>query len=113
MEQCQTPINDAEHPEQLLQRHARRLNNRWWRWPLLGPSYHLLAGALDWADVTPYCWGKWAEIDNTLRPLWHYRTGLIFGEARPFGELWGLGKRLFPRWVGFHVAVHGSKCRCS
>ena len=94
------------HVEAVLRRHARRLNARWWRWDLLGPSYHLLADALVWADEVPL-WGKRSEVEDALRVLWHYRTGLILGEARPFTELWELAKRLFPDWVGFH----SSRCR--
>lgn len=88
-----------------LRRHARRLNARWWRWPLLMPTYHLLADALFWADEVAFWWKQGEE--NALRILWYYRTGLILGEARPFAEVWQLGKRLFPNWVGFHP----SRCR--
>src|SRR5690349_4696155 len=99
------PREDAP-PEEVLRHYARRLNRRCWRWPLLGPSYHLLADALFWADEAPPWWRLW-ELENALRFLWHYRTGLILGEPRECGEIWELGKRLFPRWVGFHP----SRCR--
>src|SRR4051812_855105 len=99
MDLTQAPPSDSGHSEELcrhleavLRRHARHLNNRWWRWPLLGPSYHLLADALVWADEVPFRWRR-GEIEDCLRALWHHRTGLIIGEARPFGELWQLGTR--------------------
>jgi hypothetical protein len=84
-----------------LRHFAPLLNARSWRWPLLGPSYHLLADALYWIDEAPP-WSKLHRAENPLRVLWYYRTGLILGEARPCGEFWELGKELFPRWVGFH-----------
>lgn len=90
----------------VLRRHARRLNRRWWRWAVFGPTYHLLADALYWQDEVPL-WSCPFELSNTLRLLWHYRTGLIVGKAHPYRELWELGKQLFPRWVGFHP----SRCR--
>ena len=96
----QQPREDAPLDEVLL-RHARRLNGRWWRWPFIGPEYHLFADALFWADEAPAWWRLW-DLENALRLLWHYRTGLIIGEKRPGVELWELGKRLFPGWVGFH-----------
>jgi hypothetical protein len=85
----------------VLQHYAQRLNRRWWRWPLLGPSYHLFAGALFWADEYPPWW-RLPELEDALRVLWYYRTGLILGQPREYGEYWELGKQLFPRWVGFH-----------
>jgi hypothetical protein len=106
MEQPLLPPNDDDPLEEVLRRHARRLNARWWRWPLVRPIYHVFADALFWIDEAPIWWGL-PELENPLRCLWHYRTGLILGEARPFGELWELGKRLFPHWVGFHP----SRCR--
>lgn len=99
------PRDDAP-PEEVLRHYARRLNRRWWRWPLLGPSYHLFADALYWLDEAP-AWWRLPELENALRFLWHYRTGLIIGEPREFGDIWELSKRLFPRWVGFHP----SRCR--
>src|SRR5262249_12493723 len=96
---------DAPH-EEVLRYHARRLNLCWWRWPLVGPSYHLFADALVWVDEMPL-WRRFSDLENALRWLWHYRTGLIIGQPRPGVELWELGKRLFPRWVGFHPS------RCS
>jgi hypothetical protein len=99
--------NDAP-PEEVLRHYAFRLNARWWRWPLLGPSYHVFADALYWMDEAPP-WSRLRGAENALRPLWHYRTGLIIGEPRPFKELWDLGKQLFPNWVGFHSA----RCRPS
>jgi len=92
--------------EEVLRLHAARLNSRWWRWPFVGPEYHLFADALRWADEYPPWWGL-SELENALRYLWHYRTGLILGEARKGIELWDLGKQLFPHWVGFHP----SRCR--
>jgi hypothetical protein len=87
-----------------LRRHASYINARRWRWPLLGPSYHLLADALVWIDEKPPWAKKLRPAEDALRCLWHHRTGLILGEERPFGELWELGRRLFPEWVGFHAS---------
>ena len=95
-------------PEEVLRYHARRLNGRSWRWPFLGPSYHMFADALYWADEAPPWW-RLPELEDALRCLWHHRTGLLLGEKREWGELWELGKRLFPRWVGFHP----SRCQPS
>ena len=106
MEHPQGPPNDDDRPDEVFRRHARLLNARWWRWPLLEPSYHLFADALVWADELPFRWRR-LGIDHVLRPLWHYRMGLILGETRRFVELWELGKRLFPHWIGFHP----SRCR--
>jgi hypothetical protein len=114
MEQPQEPSSETDFSEEALRRyfepilrqHARRLNARWWRWPLLMPTYHLLADALFWADEVAFWW-KRGELEDALRYLWHYRTGLILGEARPGAEVWKFGKRLFPKWVGFHP----SRCR--
>lgn len=92
--------------EPILRQHARRLNARWWRWPLLMPTYHLFADALFWADEVAFWW-KRGELEDALRFLWHYRTGLILGKARRGAQLWQFGKRLFPNWVGFHP----SRCR--
>lgn len=102
-------ISDQEETlEAVLRRHARRLNARWWRWPFLEPSYHVLADALYWADeAPPWPWARLREAENALRCLWYFRTGLILGEERPFAELWELGKQLFPLWVGFDP----SRCR--
>src|SRR5262249_36488210 len=84
-------------------RYAPRLNSRWWRWPLVGPEYHMLANALFWADEIPLFIGPGrGSLEDALRGLWSYRTGLMLGETREWGELWELGKQLFPRWVGFH-----------
>ena len=41
-----------------LRRHAHILNGRRWRWPLLGPGYHLFADALFWTDEAP----PWAQL---------------------------------------------------
>jgi hypothetical protein len=95
----EAPTNDR--PEAVLRRHAYQLNVRSRRWPLLGPTFHTFADALWWVDEAPP-WSRLREAEDALRFLWHYRTGLIIGEARPYEELWSLGKRLFPRWVGFH-----------
>jgi hypothetical protein len=92
--------------EDTLRRHADALNARRWRWPLSGPTYHILADALYWVDEAPL-WSKLRAAEDPLRCLWHYRTGLIVGEQRPFRDLWELGIQLFPRWVGFHPS------RCS
>jgi hypothetical protein len=109
MEQLHEARSDRDPPEEdvrrylepVLRRHACRLNARWWRWPLLGPSYHCFADALYWADEVAFWWRR-GEVEDALRVLWHYRTGLILDEPRPFGTVWELGKRLFPNWVGFH-----------
>jgi hypothetical protein len=106
MEQAFGPSDDDDFVESDLRRYAPRLNARWWRWPLLDPTYRLLADALYWMDEAPP-WGGLRRAENALRLLWHYRTGLILGEPRPFAEYWELGKRLFPRWVGFYPA----RCR--
>ena len=92
---------EGESLEDQLRRHAHILNARRWRWPFVGPEYHLFADALFWADEAPP-WSGLRQAEDPLRILWHYRTGLIMGEPRPFGELWELGLQLFPRWVGFH-----------
>jgi hypothetical protein len=68
----------------------------------------MFAGALVWADECPRWW-RLLELEDALGALWHYRTGLIIGEARPYAELWELGRQLFPHWVGFHP----SRCRRS
>src|SRR5262249_11962101 len=100
------PDFDAD-PALVLRYYAPYLNSRNWRWPLLGPSYHLFADALYWTDEAPP-WSKPARnVENALRFLWYYRTGLILGEARDHVEYWDLGKRLFPRWIGFHP----SRCK--
>jgi hypothetical protein len=52
--------------EPILRHHARRLNARWWRWPLLPPSYHMLADALVWADETAFWW-KRGDLEDALR----------------------------------------------
>jgi hypothetical protein len=96
---------DPDRPEDVLRHHARRLDGRRWRWPLLGSAYHTLADAIYWDDEIPFWW-RLPELENALRFLWHYRTGLLVGEARPWGEFWELGLRLFPRWVGFHPSRH-------
>jgi hypothetical protein len=87
----------------ILRQYAAQLNARSWRWPFLSPTYHTLADALYWIDeAPPWPWWKLRGADGALRCLWHYRTGLIIGETRPFEKFWTLGKRLFPKWVGFH-----------
>ena len=88
--------------ENELRRQALLLNARRWRWPLLRPSYHLLADALVWMDEKPPWARELRPAEDALRCMWHHRTGLILGEDRPFGELWEQGMRLFPEWVGFH-----------
>lgn len=93
---------DATWLEDDIRRAAPLLNARRWRWPLLGPSYHLLADALVWIDEKPPWARKLRPAEDALRCLLHHRTGLIIGEPRPFGELWELGLKLFPKWVGFH-----------
>jgi hypothetical protein len=103
----QPPAVDAETAE-VLRLYAPRLNRRRWRWPLTGPVYHLMADALYWVDEVPL-WRKPWELQNAMRLLWHYRTGLILGESREYAEYWELGKQLFPRWVGFHP----SRCQPS
>jgi hypothetical protein len=97
------PPDDDVPPEAVLRYHARRLNGRNWHWPLLQPSFHTFAGALCWLDEYPVWW-RLSELKNALRFLWHYRTGLMLGENREWGEFWELGLRLFPRWVGFHAS---------
>jgi len=105
-------MNDLEALEDdfepTLRRYAPMLNARSWRWPVLGPTYHILADALCWLGEAP-TWSQLRRAENALRPLWYYRTSLIIGEAREEGEvcelgksLWELGKSLFPCWVGFH-----------
>src|SRR5689334_15808976 len=84
------------HFEPILRQHAGLLDSRWWRWPQLGPSYHVLAGALYWADEYPGWWKRRGDLEDALRALWHYRTGLILGEPRRCASIWDLGKRLFP-----------------
>ena len=71
-----------------LRRNARKLNRRRWRWAFFGPGYHLFADALFWIDESPpWTWGGDSNFENALRLLWHYRTGLILGEVRPYGDL--------------------------
>jgi hypothetical protein len=92
---------DEDDPVAVFRHYANALNARSWRWPLLGPSYHLFADALYWIDEAPPL-SKLRKAENALRFLWHFRTGLIMGEEREGAELWQLGKQLFPLWVGFH-----------
>jgi hypothetical protein len=94
-------------PGEVLRRYARRLNLRRFRIPLLPPDYHLLGDYLFWWDESPP-WDRW-ELRTSLGYLFHFRTGLILGDARPWAEFWELGRRLFPCWVGFHP----SRCRRS
>jgi hypothetical protein len=100
-----------EHCAELFPRYARRLNLRRFRVPFFPPGYDLWADALKWLDESPICW-PWRdppELVEALRVLWHYRTGLILGDVRPYAGCWELGRRLFPCWVGFHP----SRCRRS
>jgi hypothetical protein len=101
MEQPRGRLTDDASPEEVLRHYAHRLNRRSWRWPLLGPSYHQFADALFWLDELPPWWHL-SDLENALRFLWYFRTGLMLGESREWGDLWELGRRLFPRWVGFH-----------
>jgi hypothetical protein len=100
-------------PEKWLRVHAPQINARRWRRLLSWPSYEIMSGSLIWEDEKPRNAGHGTsvnvlgpevpvEVAWSLRPLWHYRTGLIIGEERPYRELWELGRSLFPRWVGFH-----------
>lgn len=98
--------SDAASPGVVLRQHAHRLNGRSWRWPFIGPEYHMFADGLFWVDEAPPWWGL-SDLENALRWVWHYRTGLILGQSREGAEFWELGKQLFPRWVGFHP----SRCR--
>jgi hypothetical protein len=100
-----------EHFGEVFPRYARRLNLRRFRIPFFPPGYDLCADALKWLDESPICW-PWRdppELVDGLRVLWHYRTGLLLGDVRPYGRTWELGRRLFPCWVGFHP----SRCRRS
>ena len=84
---------------EVLAAHARRLNVRRLPWPL-PPCYDIMSDALVWFDEAYLPWMP-VELVWALRPLWHYRTGLIIGEPRPYREWWDLGRRLFPLWRGF------------
>jgi hypothetical protein len=95
---------------EVFPRYARRLNLRRFRIPLFPPGYDLWADALKWIDESPpWPWRDPPELVDGLRALFHYRTGLILGDVRPYGGIWELGRRLFPCWVGFHP----SRCRRS
>jgi hypothetical protein len=91
----------------MLQQYAGHLNSiRWRRW-FARPFYEVMSDAIVWTGetnkVTP------VRLIWALRPVFHYRTGLILGEQRRFPDEWQLGLKLFPRWVGFHP----SHCRPS
>lgn len=94
------PYENA-HPLLVLERYADRLDARWWPVPFAGPVYDCMSGALVWYDEKPL--RSPFSLHSALRMLWNYRTGLMIGEHRPETEpAWELGRRLFPRWVGFH-----------
>jgi hypothetical protein len=69
----------------------------------------MLADALIWLDEQWPLLDLPFEVISTMRTLFHYRTGLILGEPRRGRGCWEMGKRLFPRWVGFHP----SRCKPS
>ena len=94
-------------PDVILRCYAKHLDLLRRRKLFARPSYDCMADALVWPDETTF--DTPTRLIWSLRFLTHHRMGFILGEDRPYGELWGLGRELFPNWVGFHT----SRCRFS
>lgn len=93
-------LSEPDELAATLRKHARRLNVRRRPFLLSFPTYDLMTGGLIWTDEIPFR-GP-VQLVHALRPLWHFRTGLMFGEHWDGSGYWELGLRMFPHWVGFH-----------
>lgn len=66
-------------------------------------GYDVLAGALVWSDEKPASENLSFDVNQSLRPVLHYRTTLIVGEPDlQYEKCWLQAQELAPRWPGFH-----------
>lgn len=94
--------------EETLRFHAKQLNALRRRKLFARPRYDLFGDALIWEDELKIADAS-IPLIGAVRSLIYYRTGLIIGKARGGADLWRLGHKLFPHWVGFH----SSRCNPS
>ena len=93
-------IDYSRPPEETLRRYAKQLNSLRKRQRFARPSYDIFGDALFWPDEVPT--SNPTDLLLALRGLFYHRTGLIICKKRGGAELWQLGLKLFPHWVGFH-----------
>src|SRR5688500_1544737 len=92
------------HPssEETLRLYAKQLDAQRRRMWFARPMYDLIGDALILQDEM-ISHGS-IPLIGAIRNLTYYRTGLIIGKPRGGEELWRLGHKLFPHWVGFHLS---------